>query len=146
MHRCCSKMYTFCCLKFTMIQETKGFHKKMFSFLPLSCVLLNWHHTNLVGLVHAMCSNGPLHRVHFFASYANNVPRFCNYMSGCTGIPFLIWVIKLVKAGTMSGNSHIAVWDLCETLVHLSTFHLWQVHSYSRQKVCNNGSWDTGWG
>jgi hypothetical protein len=69
-----SSMYTFCCVRFKMMQGGKSFTGmpcSLKTFLiseeldhPCETLVSLCHfQTNLTGLVHAMRSNGPLHQV-----------------------------------------------------------------------------------
>jgi hypothetical protein len=60
--------------------------------------------------------------VHFFAEYANDCPRFHDYICGSTGIPLLVQAIKAVENKPFdSDKSQDVVWYVCGTLADLST-------------------------
>jgi hypothetical protein len=61
--------------------------------------------------------------VQFFAEYANDMPRFRHYLSGSTGMPFLIQHLAAIATGAIGvPYSHTAVWSICEVLSHSSVF------------------------
>jgi hypothetical protein len=59
--------------------------------------------------------------VHFFAEYANDCLKFRDYISGSTGIPFLVQAIKAVEDEPFGSNeSQDVVWYICGILADLS--------------------------
>jgi len=59
--------------------------------------------------------------VQFFVEYANDMPRFRRYLSGKTGVPFLIRHLAAIAAGAIdTPYSHMAVWHVCEALSYAS--------------------------
>jgi hypothetical protein len=71
--------------------------------------------------------------VHFFAEYANDFPRFRHYMSGSTGIPFLVQAIKSVEYRFFGLRD--TVWYVCETLADLSKMD-WCIPTFACLDVC----------
>ena len=74
----------------------------------------------------------------FFAEYANDMSRFRHYLSGNTGIPFLIQHLAAIAAGAIGAPySHMAVWSTCEALSHSSVFRCYILVLVQIEDVCH---------
>jgi len=76
--------------------------------------------------------------VQFFVEYANDMPRFRHYLSGKTGVPFLIRHLAAIAAGAIDAPySHMAVWSTCEALSHSSVSRCYILVLAQIEDVCH---------